>query len=217
MQTFEDVCNSEDSVSIAIIECCYSCPDRAVKLVESVFNSNIPHNRKLEIINYQRDSNDSILHTAVAGESMRLIRLLLEKGANPNVVDESMNLTPILASSHHPKRNCITKLLLAHGADPNISDIYGRTCLYHSLVSIDYPMAKFLLLVGGRIHRTPLYRNIIHHLRGGPRRHGFGDWRVMWHNCGERDNIVELVTKYHIHVSLRQIAHAHIQLHVVNS
>lgn len=218
MIAFEEVCNSGNSVSISIIGCCYRHPDRAIKLVESVFNANIPHKRKLEIINYQRDSDkESILHLAVLGESIRLVRLLLEKGANPNAISKSMNRTPILASSHSPKRNDITKLLLAYGADPNISDIHGGTCLYFHVVGMDYGMARFLLLVGGRITRPLLYRHIIHHLRGGPRRREFGDWRIMCHNRSDRDHIVELITKYHIHTSLRHISRAHIHLHTIKN
>lgn len=108
MKTFEDACNSGDSVSLTLIGYCKFHPDRAIKLVGSVFNANIPHNRKLEIINYS-NGHETSLHAAIDGGSRSLIRLLLEKGSNPNV---RIHDTPILRACCYRNKNDVTKLLL---------------------------------------------------------------------------------------------------------
>jgi hypothetical protein len=81
---------------------------------------------------------------------------------------------------------------------------------------MDYDMSRFLLLVDGRIPNVFLYGSVIRNLKYGVRRYRmYGDWHV-YDRC-DHDSIIELITKYHIHVSLRQISYAHVQLHLIKN
>jgi uncharacterized protein len=56
------------------------------------------------------------LHSAVAARNSEICRLLLEKGANPNVRQQKA-VTPLHAAAHNGDALIVT-LLLQYGADP---------------------------------------------------------------------------------------------------
>jgi ankyrin repeat protein len=64
------------------------------------------------------------LHAAVARRSAATVRMLLERGADPNVRQQA-GYTPLHAAAKHGDRE-IVELLLAHGADPSAKSDAGQ-------------------------------------------------------------------------------------------
>jgi ankyrin repeat protein len=92
----------------------------------------------------------SLLHYTVCytEADVDLTRLLLDKGANPNAIENERGLMPLhLAADKGHK--AVVELLISRGADVNAKDYYGRTPLSYAedLGSID---------MEGRPRNTPL-------------------------------------------------------------
>ncbi|CBF86658.1 hypothetical protein AN2346.2 [Aspergillus nidulans FGSC A4] len=75
----------------------------------------------------------------------KLVRALLQHGANANVHDEHSGLTVLIAEIRRPKARHV-RLLLAHDkVDPNLPDRHSCTPLWAALDSWDVTMLKQLL------------------------------------------------------------------------
>jgi len=78
------------------------------------------------------------LLTAVALNKLKLVKILLEGGTKVNHKGYDGKTALIVACSvfiedvHHPNILSFVRLLLIHGADPNIRDMKGRTCLMYA-------------------------------------------------------------------------------------
>ena len=59
------------------------------------------------------------------------VELLLENGADPNVKDDSADLTALFFSAQYGYLD-ITRLLLEHGANPNSQNIMGHNPLFYA-------------------------------------------------------------------------------------
>ena len=80
--------------------------------------------------------------TAVALKKLKLVKSLLEGGVKVNHKGYDAKTALTVACSvfieevHHPHILIFVRLLLMHGADPNIRDMKGRTCLMYALQHI---------------------------------------------------------------------------------
>ena len=75
-----------------------------------------------------RYSGDSALGSAASLGEVEMVRLLLDRGANPNIGDKD-NLTPLQLAAHHGNL-AIVRMLLKAGANVNSPDSrYGYTAL----------------------------------------------------------------------------------------
>ena len=74
----------------------------------------------------EEDDFSSLLDEASNGNTKK-VKELLEKGANPNILDNIGNTPLMLAANNGYKK--IVKLLLIKGASPDTSNIYGDTSL----------------------------------------------------------------------------------------
>jgi Ankyrin repeats (3 copies)/Ankyrin repeat len=85
-----------------------------------------------------KDNNSHILHSAVRGKSSETIRLFLEAGANPNVINENDGETPLhriaqryIEGDNPTRKREIVLLLLNARAIPNLEDKRHRIPLDH--------------------------------------------------------------------------------------
>jgi ankyrin repeat protein len=72
-----------------------------------------------------------LLHLATWSGSSKCIRLLLERGADPNIQDND-KWTPLHMASFHGRQKCV-KVLLEGGTDPTIKDKCNHTAKYFAL------------------------------------------------------------------------------------
>ena len=77
------------------------------------------------------------LHAACRNKHVSVVQLLLTNGANPNLQEEGCDSRyrrsfplHIAAAGHNSK---LTKFLLKHGADVDVTDINGNTALHHAV------------------------------------------------------------------------------------
>jgi ankyrin repeat protein len=91
---------------------------------------------------------DTPLAVALQYEKLAIARLLLEKGANPNLVDES-GTRPLLVAAFRDRLEEV-KLLLEYKADPNVSDDWAGTPLFYARKHGNRAMEELLLKSGAR-------------------------------------------------------------------
>jgi uncharacterized protein len=93
-------------------------PDAAALLISRGANVNLPSTNAQHV---------APLHSAVAGQHVAIVKLLLEGGANPNAMQEKQ-FTPLQQAGHNGNLE-IAKLLLEHGADAASRNEDGLTAL----------------------------------------------------------------------------------------
>ena len=110
------------------------------------------------------DSDYTPLMIAVYKEDYDMVKYLLDKGANPNAVNNEKKTALMIANDEG--NNNIAKLLIEQGANINTQDEDGCTALMTAALIGDYEMVKFLLENGADINtkdndgNTVLYYNI---------------------------------------------------------
>ena len=114
-------------------------PSRVVELLKENVNPNITTAK----------TERTPLYLAVTYGDVKVVKDLLEHGANPNLKDR-LGDYPLTWVAHAtvvsaPKRIQITKDLLKHGADPNVKDRYGRTPLSWAVANGNTQIIKDLL------------------------------------------------------------------------
>ena len=108
------------------------------EMVEQIFG----YGAALEV----RDgSGKTPLHLAVAANQYRIVRLLLEHGADVNTTDERFGSAPIESSFDD---RYITRLLINGGADVNVQSRLGSTALRSATIYNQVPVIKELINAG---------------------------------------------------------------------
>jgi ankyrin repeat protein len=111
-------------------------------------------------LDYQDSEGNSPLHYAVQLESAdacNLVNIFLEKGANPNIVNER-DQSPLHLLCHNEELRKLHAFhdtlhaMLFHGADPNHQSMTGCTPLHLSLYHKDIDSALQLVQNGADIH-----------------------------------------------------------------
>ena len=74
---------------------------------------------------FNRDSINQGLYLAVSSFDKLMVKLLLVKGADPNLLFGSLQRTPLLQAVWHDLYD-IAKLLLEYGANPYMMDRYNQ-------------------------------------------------------------------------------------------
>ena len=112
------------------------------------------------------DNNTALMTACIKGHE-RVVKLLLEYGANVNAKDKRAN-TP-LHRSIMAKKTSVVPTLLAAGADPNEADIFGETAVHAAAMRGQTGILKRLVRAGGDIYMQdrsdPQRRNAIQLLR----------------------------------------------------
>jgi ankyrin repeat protein/preprotein translocase subunit SecA len=86
------------------------------------------------------------LHAAAEQGNLKVCKLLLTQGANPNVVGKNA-ATPLILASRYGHVE-VVNVLLSQGADPNIADKDAQTPLHWASRSKHVEVVKFLLAQG---------------------------------------------------------------------
>lgn len=94
-------------------------------------------------------TGETALHAAVAERQGKVVRLLLEKGADVKVVNRSRR-TPLHFAAWYMDDTAVTEALLTRGADVNALDAKGHTPLWYANDAKNQRVAEALRARGGR-------------------------------------------------------------------
>ncbi|CAL4073810.1 unnamed protein product, partial [Meganyctiphanes norvegica] len=81
-------------------------------------------------------------------DNIGIARILLEAGADPNILQKGVNRTALHYTALIPNREEFAKLLLDYGADSDIKDNGGDTALHITADKGRKEVAKILLAAG---------------------------------------------------------------------
>jgi ankyrin repeat protein len=102
-------------------------------------------------VNHHNNYGDTALHWAVYNQNARMVKDLLDYGANPNA-GEDIQHTPLLPSSLQEKKCClsIVKLLVKAKVNLNHQNKSGDTSLHLAAKNGQTALVKFLLAHGAK-------------------------------------------------------------------
>lgn len=98
----------------------YACKSKFHQLVEQLLISGVEKNATSKL--------ETALHVSAVAEDIYAMKMLLDAGADPNILDEE-KFTPLLICARNHFVDGV-QLLLDHGADVQISTPEGNTCLH---------------------------------------------------------------------------------------
>ncbi|OXU16507.1 hypothetical protein TSAR_009114 [Trichomalopsis sarcophagae] len=105
--------------------------------------------------------NRSALHMAVIGKSQRIVAMLLEYGANPNLKEKRQGMTALHLAIKE-RELFIARLLMEKGANPNEVTKYNATSLHLALEVQDEELVKLTLEYGASIHAKKFGKSPLH-------------------------------------------------------
>lgn len=121
-------------------------------LAETVYKGDMTHTRFLLALGADVRARDSrVLHSALVSDargSREMMRLLLDRGADPNVAADPSYGKPVLTIAVNENRLDLLRLLLAYGADPNRDN---SSALFLAVSSNQRPMVDLLLAHGANV------------------------------------------------------------------
>lgn len=85
-----------------------------------------------EHINIPTAIGETLLHISARNNNNKLINILLEKGANPNIIENELRTIPLQYTISHQNIKG-SKLLIKFGSDCNIQDLSGDTSLHYAI------------------------------------------------------------------------------------
>ena len=96
----------------------------------------------------QRIGGETPLYIAIQKKYLKIVTLLLEAKANPDLqVDDEYGTTPLISATVN-NRIQVVQLLLANGADPNLQHSSGLSALVFACHSGYFDIAEVLLMSG---------------------------------------------------------------------
>lgn len=102
-------------------------------------------------INFRAEQGDSILMLACSQNAIDTVQVLLALKANPNIPDFN-GVTPLIYTiARCETPSVICRMLLEHGADPNIAMKDGTTALMAAVLRDDVECARLLLNFGANV------------------------------------------------------------------
>jgi ankyrin repeat protein len=106
---------------------------------------------------YNDDKGRAALHWAVRHDQEALAQALLANGANPNAMGDS-DETLLMEAAHDKVSTRILRLLLDHGADPNIQDPReSHTALHFAIQPGNYEKIAALLEFGALVYLRSIH------------------------------------------------------------
>eukprot|EP01060_Flectonema_neradi_P023966 TRINITY_DN323_c2_g1_i2.p1 TRINITY_DN323_c2_g1~~TRINITY_DN323_c2_g1_i2.p1 ORF type:complete len:304 (+),score=43.89 TRINITY_DN323_c2_g1_i2:31-942(+) len=132
------------AMHLAAIQCCHDMKKK---------NSNEPSLEIIdELLKFGANPSEG-LHGAIGEHNIKVVRYLLEKGADPTFIDGSDNGIDMAASVVIKKRIVdfsIINLLLQYGATVNLKSSFCKPALLQAIASNSIELLRFLLANGGR-------------------------------------------------------------------
>nr|WIK87306.1 ankyrin repeat family protein [Oriental turtle dovepox virus] len=120
-------------------------PDDEIDIINSTFNHIYPLITAAALgyteivrllISYKSNVNKqdrlykkAALHMAVQNNDYNITRMLLENGANPNLVDFEMSTPMHIALLFNPTNSNMVSMLLKYGSDIHLKDKYGKSSI----------------------------------------------------------------------------------------
>jgi ankyrin repeat protein len=101
----------------------------------------------------------TLLMSAVGRQRVDVVELLLSRGANPNVCDERIGVTPIMIAATWGDPNIIEQLIRA-GADVNHVAAHDDTALTRAIGSGNQAVVRSLLRAGAKPHDAETASNL---------------------------------------------------------
>jgi ankyrin repeat protein len=106
----------------------------------------------------------AVLHVAAAHGSADIVSLLLQRGANVNIVDKLFGSTPLITAlssivSEAPDKIRVVEVLVANGADVRRADEDGKTPLHWAAIKGNREIVTSLLARGAEINALDAYLN----------------------------------------------------------
>ncbi|XP_064227384.1 ankyrin repeat domain-containing protein 36B-like [Aotus nancymaae] len=105
-----------------------------------------------DCIDIKDKKNRTALHLACATGQYEVVELLVTNSCQLNLLDSECR-TPLIKTIQLKQVFCAT-ILLEKGANPNITDYYGRTALHYAVYNEDTDMIERLLSHGTDIERS---------------------------------------------------------------
>lgn len=124
---------SEDGYQPLGLACFFGHPETAQYLISAGARINSPSQNKMKV---------TPLHSAVAAGCSKLVKLLLQLGANPNAPQEG-GFTPLHAAAQNGDVESI-RALLFYGADANIKSDEGKTPLNYATEGRQFEAVEWL-------------------------------------------------------------------------
>lgn len=107
------------------------------------------------------ENGGTALYQAARNGYSDIVAYLLNKGADPNIANNS-NVTPLIAAASNGHEE-VVKLLVEKGADPNIIDSYGDSSHLAAAQRDHWEIVKLLIAKGANIHQqTKQKENLLH-------------------------------------------------------
>jgi len=94
------------------------------------------------------DDDQNLMSAAGRGD-LRIFKMMLAMGANPNALDKGQN-TAILMAAYHSQREMVRRLIELH-ADVNVPGSFGFSPLGAAAMRGDVEIVKMLLAAGARL------------------------------------------------------------------
>ncbi|PNJ81948.1 hypothetical protein CR201_G0002018, partial [Pongo abelii] len=99
--------------------------------------------RRFRDLDARNRKDRTVLHLACAYGRVEVVTLLLDRRCQIDICDR-LNRTPLMKAVHCQEGACAI-ILLEHGANPNIKDIYGNTVLHYAVYNKRTSLAEKLL------------------------------------------------------------------------
>ncbi|KAL3082553.1 hypothetical protein niasHT_030567 [Heterodera trifolii] len=107
---------------------------------------------------------------AVNEGSAEIVKLLVESGANVNLMDYEKKTSPLIIGCQEDRFACVQQMLFSPEVDRNITDKYGQTPLIHAVICGRRETAKLLITHGANVQKVDNFvgQNVTN---GNQRRH----------------------------------------------
>ncbi|KAL3079647.1 hypothetical protein niasHS_013929 [Heterodera schachtii] len=91
---------------------------------------------------------------AVNEGSAEIVKLLVESGANVNLMDYEKKTSPLIIGCQEDRFACVQQMLFSPEVDRNITDKYGQTPLIHAVICGRRETAKLLITHGANVQKV---------------------------------------------------------------